>query len=119
ADGAVVGDLRRWLLVRAARWFQHRLLPAVVDRYERLLRTALERRLLVLGGSAVAFVVTIIAFGVLNAGVEFFPEGIPPQTVWAEIDAPDGTSPAFLDQLTQRVEIGRASCRETVKIEKE
>lgn len=104
AVGAVFVVLHRVLLDRTARWFQHRLLPAVVDRYERLLRTALERRLLVLGGSAVAFVVTIIAFGVLNAGVEFFPEGIPPQTVWAEIDAPDGTSPAFLDQLTQRVE---------------
>lgn len=96
--------LYRRVLNGVARWFQDSLLPAVVRAYERRLRWALEHRLLVVGGAAAAFVGTVFLFGIFNSGVEFFPESIPPATVYAEIDVPDGTNPTFLNRLAEGVE---------------
>jgi multidrug efflux pump subunit AcrB len=96
--------LHRLVLDRAARWFQDRAVPALIVGYERRLRWALEHRLIVLGAAGGTFVLTIIAFGALNAGVEFFPESIPPATVYAQVDVPDGTHVDFTNQIAERVE---------------
>ncbi|HEX7118425.1 MAG TPA: efflux RND transporter permease subunit [Longimicrobiales bacterium] len=96
--------VHRRILDRIGRRLQDRALPAIIAGYERRLRWALRHRALVLFGSAATFVLTIVAFVFLNAGVEFFPESIPPATVYAEIHVPDGTRPAFLNRLTKQVE---------------
>ena len=96
--------LHRFVLANAARRFQERVLPKVVDRYERQLRWALDHRLVMLGASAAAFVVTALAFGAFNAGIEFFPEDIPPKQMMVDVEAPVGTRAAFTDSVVQRIE---------------
>ncbi len=104
ALAVVLVALHRMVLDRLARWFQDRLLPAVIEVYKRRLEWALDHRLVVLGGAVATFVATVIAFGAFNVGVEFFPENIPPPTVYVAIDVPDGTNPEFLNRITETVE---------------
>ena len=96
--------LHRMLLDRLGRWFQTRGMPRVVDRYERSLRWALRRRAIVMGLAALSLFAAVMLFGRFNAGSEYFPESIPPATVYARIDVPAGTSPDFTDMIAQRLE---------------
>jgi len=66
--------VHRLVLARVGRWFQDRAVPFMIDRYERRLRWALDHRFIVVGGAAAVFVLTFVAFGMFNAGVEFFPD---------------------------------------------
>lgn len=96
--------LHRLLLRRLAQWFQHRLVPRLLVRYERRLRWALAHRGRVIGGSLALLLASFVAFGALNAGVEFFPERIPPAQVYVKIDVPAGTSPSFTNAVAERIE---------------
>ncbi len=102
ALGLVV--LHRLVLARTARWFQDRALPRIVAGYERQLRWALAHRAIIMAACLVAFVGTIGVFTVANAGIEYFPENIPPSAVFARLDVPAGTSAEFTDNLVQRIE---------------
>jgi multidrug efflux pump len=86
------------------RWFMHRGLPAIIEMYERQLRWALSHRGLVLGGAFGALALAVVAFGMLSAGVEFFPEDIPPATVYVQVDAPLGTRVEQTDAIVHRIE---------------
>jgi multidrug efflux pump len=96
--------LHRLVMVRLARWFQARAVPWMIERYERRLRWALRRRAIVVGGAVATLIASFIAFATLNAGVEFFPESIPPPQVFVTVDVPSGTAPTFTDRLTERIE---------------
>lgn len=96
--------LHRTLLDRLGRWFQDVALPRAIDSYVARLRWALHHRFVVLGGMVAAFVVVVIAFGMFNAGVEFFPESIPPAQVAVQVDVPSGTAPEFTDEIAGRIE---------------
>jgi multidrug efflux pump len=86
------------------RWFMHHALPAIIDAYERQLRWALSHRLMVLGGAFGALVLAVVAFGMFSVGVEFFPEDIPPATVYVQVDAPLGTRVEQTDAIVHRIE---------------
>ena len=96
--------LHRLVMVRLARWFQTRAMPWITGRYERRLRWALRHRAVVVGTAVATLVGSFVVFGALNAGVEFFPENIPPAQVFVTADVPAGTSPAFTNRLTERIE---------------
>jgi multidrug efflux pump subunit AcrB len=96
--------LQRYVLTTAARRFQVDILPGVIGVYERQLRWALKHRLVVVGGTVSAFVVTLVAFGAFNHGVEFFPENMPPRQITVAAEAPVGTRAAFTDSIMHRVE---------------
>ncbi|MBI4545329.1 MAG: efflux RND transporter permease subunit, partial [Gemmatimonadetes bacterium] len=96
--------LHRRVLAGAARLFQQRVLPRIIARYERGLRWALGHRALVLGGAAGIFIATAALFGAFNAGIEFFPETIPPSAVYVRVDVPSGTRVDFTDGITRRLE---------------
>jgi multidrug efflux pump subunit AcrB len=96
--------LHRSVLDRVARWFQDRAVPRIVADYERRLGWALRHRFTVLAANVAVFFVAVMAFGALNAGVEFFPESIPPAQVAVHVDVPSGTAPEFTDALAQRIE---------------
>ena len=102
----VVGlvTLHKALLAGLARRFQDRGLPRIIATYQRQLTWALHHRGVVLGSLVASFVGAIALFGVFNAGIEFFPESIPPATVYARVDVASGTSPEFTDGVTRRVE---------------
>ncbi len=104
ATGGVLYFLHTRLLTRLATVFQERLLPDWTVRYERALRWALGHRLRVLGAAALVLVSSFVLFGGFNAGVEFFPENIPPAQAFVDIETPVGTSAEFTDALTRRIE---------------
>jgi multidrug efflux pump len=96
--------LHRFVLSRASRSFQDRLLPRILDVYERRLRWALEHRALVVLGSVASLVGVVFLFGAFSAGTEYFPESIPPSSVSVRIDVPAGTAASFTDGIARRIE---------------
>jgi multidrug efflux pump subunit AcrB len=101
---AVVLATHFLVLDRVAHRFQERWLPRILGFYERQLRWALGHRSIILGSAAAALVVTSLVFTRLNAGVEFFPEDIPPRQAWVNIEAPVGTRADFTDRVAFRIE---------------
>jgi multidrug efflux pump len=104
ATGAAVYGVHRFVGVPLSRWFMDRALPVVIDDYERRLRWALDHRGLVLGGAFGAFVLTLVVFGAFSVGVEFFPERIPPKTVYVQVEGPVGTRVEQTDRIAGRIE---------------
>ncbi len=104
ATGAIVYAFHHYVARPVGHWFMTSALPAIIARYERFLRWALERRLRMLAGAGGALVAAIMAFGFLNAGIEFFPEDIPPTTVYVQVDAPVGTRVEETDQIVRKIE---------------
>jgi multidrug efflux pump subunit AcrB len=100
--------------VPATRWFMDAALPRIIADYERRLRWALDHRSVVLGGAFGALVLTLVAFGMFSAGVEFFPERIPPATVYVQVEAPVGTRVEQTDAIARRIEaeLGEVPSRE-------
>jgi multidrug efflux pump subunit AcrB len=96
--------LHRVVLSRVARWFQDRGMPAILRDYEKRLRWALHHRFIVVGACVAVLIGTVMVFGALNAGIEFFPENIPPAAVYARIDVPAGTDVDFTDDVARRIE---------------
>jgi multidrug efflux pump len=96
--------LHRFVLTRLGRLFQDRTLPRLVDAYERRLRWALDHRAVVLGGAVAVLVGSFFVFSTLNAGVEYFPESIPPASVTVRVDVPAGTAAGFTNEVTRRIE---------------
>ncbi|HSG08585.1 MAG TPA: efflux RND transporter permease subunit, partial [Longimicrobiales bacterium] len=83
---------------------QDDVLPPAVEFYEVQLRWALDHRLVTLAGTIGFFVLTVIAFGFFNKGLEFFPESMPPEQLLVTVEAPVGTRAAFTDSVVQRLE---------------
>jgi multidrug efflux pump subunit AcrB len=102
---AVLWALHRFVLDGVSRRFQDRTLPRIIDRtYEPSLRWALNHRMIVLGGTFAAFLVTATAFSRFNAGVEYFPESMPPAQIIVDLEAPVGTRAEVTDDVVQRIE---------------
>jgi multidrug efflux pump subunit AcrB len=104
ATAGAVWALYHWVLTRVARTFQQRTVPRMLDAYERQLRWALVHRGRLVGGTLATFVITIVLYGGLNSGVEFFPEDIPPKQVFVDIEMPVGTRAEATDAVVQRIE---------------
>ena len=100
----VLWGLYRFVLKRAATAFQHWWLERAIHFYETQLVRALDHPVRVLAASGALLLVTVILFGRFNAGVEFFPESIPPRQIMIDIEAPTGTRADFTDRLVRRIE---------------
>ena len=100
----VLWALHRWVLYPGGHWFQHTAFPSVLRRYERFLRWALAHRARVMGATAGVLVASVWAFAAFNAGIEFFPEDIPPETVYVQIEMPPGTRAEATDQVVRQIE---------------
>ena len=96
--------LYRFVLAGAARRFQDRLLPRVVETYEKNLRWSLDHRFVVLAGSGTTFVAAALLFGTFGQGIEYFPESMPPRQLLVDVETPIGTRAAATDSIVQRVE---------------
>ena len=104
ATAVAVVLLNRFVFAPAGRWVQDRLLPRVIASYERRLRWALAHRFTILAGSGAAFVLTVVLFGRFNHGVEFFPEDIPPPTVYVQASVASGTNSTFTNRVAEELE---------------
>ena len=92
------------LLDRMGKAFMARGMPRVVKWYERRLAWSLDHRLLIVFGSFVALVGSLVAYSMLAPPVEYFPEDIPPATVFIAVEAPTGTSARVTNDYALRLE---------------
>jgi multidrug efflux pump subunit AcrB len=104
ATATILWALNRFVIVGIASRFQHDWLPRVLTVYETQLRRALEHRAVVLFGSVAGLVVTLLLFARFNAGVEYFPEDMPPKEILVEIDLPVGSRAEATDVIARRLE---------------
>ena len=88
----------------AAHWLMHGPLPVTIGRYEKMLRWSLAHRWRVVGATVAVMVLSLVAFGLFSAGVEFFPEDIPPNTVYVQVEAPTGTRADVTDEIVRDLE---------------
>ncbi len=96
--------LYHYLLKGWADAFQHRAIPAMMVRYERSVRWALNHRLMVIAASVGVFLLSFAGFAASNPSIEFFPEDIPPRQVLVDVDAPTGTRAEFTDRIARQIE---------------
>jgi multidrug efflux pump subunit AcrB len=99
-----VWALNRFLLKGVARRFKDVVLPAWMELYEGQLRWALAHRAMVMGGTIGVFLVTLMVFSRFSAGVEYFPESMPPSQLIVDVEAPVGTRAEVTDQVVERLE---------------
>ena len=104
ATVAFLWALNRYVIVGIASRFQHKWLPRVLEEYEGRLRWALDHRAVVLLGSGAGLVLTLMLFGRFNAGVEYFPEDMPPKEILVDIDLPVGSRAEATDAIARRLE---------------
>jgi multidrug efflux pump len=88
----------------AGHWVMSSGLPAVIRRYERVLRWALERRVRMVFAAFGTLVLVIMVFGVFNAGVEYFPEDVAPSNVYVQVEAPLSTRVEETNEIIRQVE---------------
>ena len=100
---ALVYGVHTLILSRVARRFQDKWLPWIVDFYEGQLRWALRRRAVIVGGAAGVLVASFLLFGQFNAGVEFFPENIPPTAAIVDWELPVGSRVEAANAVAPRV----------------
>ncbi len=94
-------------------WVRETSLPATLESYERLLRWSMRHRIVMIGGVVTTLLVVVGLFGAFNHGIEFFPESIPPETVWVQIETPTGTRADVTDRVTRQVEAELAALEES------
>ena len=107
------------ILDRIGKAFMAGGFPRLVRWYERRLRWALNHRALVLTGSVAALIATVMVYGRFAAPVEYFPEDIPPSTIYVAIEGPVGTSAVVTNGYASRLKaelagIGGVADAETV-----
>lgn len=112
--GVAIWFLHRRVFSPLAHRFQGEGMRRLLAVYERLLRGALARRGLVMGTAVALLVAAVGAFSAFNAGIEFFPEDIPPATAYVQVEAPTGTRADETDRAVRRLEqqLGGFSSRE-------
>ena len=71
--------------------------------YRAMLVWCLNRRIVVTGITVIALVGTLMAYGNLNHGVEFFPESTPEQFT-VQLTMPDGTNLDYTDQVLMNMQ---------------
>ena len=103
-SGAIVYAFHHFVGHPAGHWFMTHGLPATIVEYEKVLRWALNRRLRLVGLAGAFLVLVVIVFGFLNAGVELFPENIPPQTIYVQVETPVATRLDETDRLVRALE---------------
>lgn len=89
---------------KIAIWWQNSGVNVAIGAYTSTLKWALANRLKVVGISFFVLLSSFVVFGAFNNGIEFFPENIPPNTLYAQIEAPVGTSADFTDEIVRKIE---------------
>jgi multidrug efflux pump subunit AcrB len=101
---ALLYALYHYVLAPAAYWLQNVQLPSTLRYYERALRWSLAHRLRVMLFAVATLVLAVVLFAAFSRGVVFFPEDIPPSTVYVQVEAPTGTRVEVTDEIVRTVE---------------
>ncbi|RYY29526.1 MAG: efflux RND transporter permease subunit [Chitinophagaceae bacterium] len=97
--------LNRFIFEDLIHGFQNRVLPAIMNRYEKLLRWSLKgwRPVHLLLGTFGLLIFSFFLFGVRNVPVVFFP-GNDPNQIYVYLKLPVGTSVDYTDSVTRTLE---------------
>ena len=99
----------KYFITSAIEAFQEKILPALMNTYERILRRALSgwRPVKLLIGTVLLLIASFIIFAFSiktgRVGIEFFPKGDPNQ-VYVYLKLPVGTQVSFTDSVTKVLE---------------
>jgi multidrug efflux pump len=94
-----------YVLERMGERFRERMLPGVMDSYERTLRWALDHRGATMAMTGIVFAAVIVLFVTTHADrIEYFPEGMPPAQLLVDVETPVGTRAAVTDSIVGRLE---------------
>ena len=85
-------------------WWQKKGLNRVLERYESTLKWSLDHKFIVLGTAVAILVSSFIVFGIFNQGMEYFPEDIPPNQIYVQIETPAGTNVEFTRGIAEELE---------------
>jgi multidrug efflux pump subunit AcrB len=102
---AMLVVLNRYVLEDAIHRFQNRMLPAIMNRYEKALRWALNgwRPVWLLVATFVLLIFSLMFFGMRKVPVVFFPGGDPNQ-IYVYLKLPSGTDVDYTDSITRVLE---------------
>lgn len=97
--------LNTYVITDMIRHFQEKVLPAMMNRYESLLKWSLKgwRPAWLLSGTFGLLVFSFIFFGARNVPVVLFPEG-DPNSIYVYLRLPAGTDIDYTDSLTRVLE---------------
>jgi len=97
--------LNTYVLTAAIKAFQERLLPAMMNSYEKLLRWTTEgwRPVKMLLATFALLIFSFVFFGMRNVPVVLFPTG-DPNTLYVYLKLPSGTNVEYTDSVTQMLE---------------
>jgi multidrug efflux pump len=101
----LAGTINRFVFTGMIKFFQDRLLPAMMNSYESLLRWALRGKnpWLVMVSMVVLFILSFVLLGLRSPKVVFFPQG-DPNFAYVYLVLPVGTDQTVTDSMTQVLE---------------
>ena len=101
----VLSIFSTYVLRDAIFYFQHRILPALMNRYEKLLRWALVawRPAYLLVGLFLLFPLSLMLLIASKPSIVFFPQG-DPGNVFVYLKLPVGTNVKYTDSITRQLE---------------
>lgn len=102
--GAILWITNRYVLNPIGAWWQQKGLAKTLEKYENTLRWSLNHGWSVIAIAFVVLISSFVIFGMFNSGVEYFPEDIPPQRAYVQVEAPVGTNVDFTKSVVDRVE---------------
>ena len=102
---ALLVVLNKYVFDNLIHKFQNRVLPAIMTRYERLLRWAVAgwRPVWLLVGTFGLLVISVVFFGLRKVPVVFFPDS-DPNFIYVYLKLPVGTDVEYTDSLTREIE---------------
>lgn len=101
----IMSILNVFVIRHVIHFFQNRVLPGLMNRYESLLRWALHGRrpIWLLTGLFILFPISVAMVIARGNGVQFFPKG-DPNNIFVYLKMPVGTDIKFTDSITRELE---------------
>ena len=96
--------LNKFVMRPLGEWWQKDGLNQVLEKYEKALRWSLHYRKTIFGISVGILVSSFLVFYLFSAGVEFFPENIPPSRAYLQVEAPVGTNVEFTQSIIDKLQ---------------
>jgi len=101
--GVIFWLVNKLVLEPIGKWWQHHGLNKVINKYETSLIWALNHRLSTIGISVFILLSSVGMLIAFNPGTEFFPENIPPQDVYIQIETPIGSGVKYTKTIVNEV----------------
>lgn len=101
--GIIFWLVNKLVLEPIGKWWQHHGLNKVINKYETSLVWALNHRLSTIGISVFILLSSVGMLIAFNPGTEFFPENIPPQDVYIQIETPIGSDVKYTKTIVNEV----------------